>query len=151
MKKTISMICILMLIFAGMMLANETNMPKPVPESKIMEISGKINAIMTEIPTGQQIGGAPPVPFIKINVKDVNTGQEHSIQVAPGHFLRLKGIMLQKEDAIKMKVFRQDNSPEIKSMQIEVKGKTLVLRDRFGKGLWEKSQLRMEKQQQTIR
>ncbi|MEN8223549.1 MAG: hypothetical protein ABFR36_09875 [Acidobacteriota bacterium] len=151
MKKTIILISISILVFAGILLPNETRIPDPVPVSKIMEISGKINAIMTDIPTGQPTSSGPPVAFVKIKIKDGQTGQEHSIQVAPGHFLRLKGIMIQKDDQVKIKVFKPENSPEIKSMQIEVKGKVLILRDRFGKGLWEKPQIRAERREHTIR
>ncbi len=151
MKKTIILISIFMLIFAGNLISNEKNLPTPVPASKIMEISGKINAIMTGIPTGPVVGGSAPAPFVKVKIKDDKTGQEHSIQVAPGHFLRLKGVILQNEDIIKLKVFKPENSQEIKTMQIEVKGRVVILRDNFGKGLWEKPQIREERREQTIR
>lgn len=142
MKNTIIVISILMLIFTGMVFANEKNMPNPVPLSKISEISGKIEAIMTEIPTGPAGVGAVPTPFVKVKIKDQNSGQENEVQLAPGHFLRLKGIMLQKGDVIKAKIFKPENSPEIKSLQIEVQGKILVLRDMYGKGVWEKPRIR---------
>jgi len=142
MKKTTILISVLMMIFTGMVFANETDLPNPVPLSKISEISGKIEAIMTDIPTGPAIGGGAPAPFVKVKIKDQNTGQENDVQIAPGHFLRLKGVMLQKGDVIKAKIFKPVNSNEIKSMQIEVKGKVLVLRDRYGKGVWEKPRIR---------
>ncbi len=151
MKNTIILTSILILIFGGIMFPNEKNLPEPVPTSKIMELSGKVNAIMTEIPTGPVTAAGPPVAFIKIKIKDEKTGQEHSIQVAPGHFLRLKGVMIQKDDQVKIKGFKPDNTPEIKTMVLEVKGRILIIRDKFGKGVWEKPQIRTEKRGHTIR
>ena len=58
------------------------------------------------------------------------------------HFLRQSGIVLQKDDTIKAKVFKPENSQEIKSLQIEIKGKVLILRARYGKGVWEKTRIR---------
>ncbi|MCK5222951.1 MAG: hypothetical protein KAR14_15285 [Candidatus Aminicenantes bacterium] len=143
MKKIIILISIMMMITGGLLLSNENRIPVPIPASKIMEISGKIQAVMTDIPAGQVTAdGLPPKAFTKIKVKDPATGQEHSIQIAPGHYLRLKGVILRKDDQIRIKGFKPDNSIEIKSMEIEVKGKILILRDQFGKGAWEKPNLR---------
>ena len=138
MKKTIVLISIAMMIAGGFLLSNDNKTQVPIPASKIMEISGKIQAVMTNIPLGQDSHGGAPVAFTKVKVKDSTTGMEHSIQVAPGHFLRLKGMILHKDDQIRIKAFKPDNSMEIKSMEIEIKGKILILRDQFGKGAWEK-------------
>lgn len=146
MKKIIIMISITMLIAGGVLFSISDKVYDPIPASKIMELKGKIQAVMTEIPAGQKvIGGPAPVAFMKIKMKDPATGQEHSIQIAPGDFLRLKGVMLQKDDQIRIKVFKSNNSPEFKSLEIEIKGKLLVLRDRVGRGMWEKPLLRPNK------
>jgi len=151
MKKIIILTSISILVFGGIVFPNEKNLPNPVPSSKIMELSGRVNAIMTEIPTGPVTSAGPPVAFIKIKIKDEKTGQEHSIQVAPGHFLRLKGVMIQKDDHVKIKGFKPDSSPEIKTIELEVKGRILIIRDKFGKGVWKKPQVRTEKRGHTIR
>ena len=151
MKKTIILTSILILVFGGIIFSNEKNLPTPVPASKIVELSGRVNAIMTEIPTGPVNAADPPAAFIKVKIKDEKTGQEHSIQVAPGHFLRLKGVMIRKDDQVKIKGFKPDNTPEIKTMELEVKGRILIIRDKFGKGLWEKPQIRTEKRGHIIR
>jgi len=142
MKKIIILISIAIIITGGLLLSNDKRVPTPIPVSKIMEISGKIQAVMTDIPVRQATADGPPKAFIKIKVKDPATGQEHSIQIAPGHFLRLKGVILRKDDQIRIKGFKPDNSLEIKSMEIEIKGKILILRDKFGKGAWEKPEIR---------
>lgn len=142
MKKTIILISIVMIITGGLLLSNENKIPTPIPDSKIMEISGKIQAVMTEIPAGQASQTGPPKAFTKVKIKDAVSGQEHSIQIAPGHFLRLKGIILRKNDQIRIKGYKPDNNIEIKSMEIEIKGMVLILRDKFGKGAWEKPEIR---------
>ncbi len=142
MKKIIILISITMLIATGILLSNENKSFQPVSSSKIMEISGKIQAIMTNIPVRRSAMEGPSVAFIKIKVKNLTTGQESSVQIAPGYFLKIKGVVLQKNDQIKIKAFRKDNSAEIQSLEIETRGRVLVIRDRFGNGLWEKPQLR---------
>ncbi len=143
MKKLIIFISISMIITGGLLISNENRIPTPIPTAKIMEISGKIQAVMTDIPLGQKIaGGSLPQAYTKVKVKDPVSGREHSIQIAPGHYLKLKGVILQKNDQIKIKAFKADNSMEMKSLQIEIKGKILILRDKFGKGAWEKPELR---------
>lgn len=146
MKKIIIMISITMLIAGGVLFSISDKVYDPIPASKIMELKGKIQAVMTEIPAGQPVsGGAAPVAFMKVKMKDPATGQEHSIQIAPGDFLRLKGVILQKDDQIRIKAFKSNNSPEFKSLEIEIKGKLLILRDRVGRGMWEKPLLRPNK------
>ena len=146
MKKIIIMISIIMLIAGGVLFSISDKVYDPIPASKIMELKGKIQAVMTEIPAGQQvIGRTAPVAFMKIKMKDPATGQEHSIQIAPGDFLRLKGVILQKDDQIRIKAFKSNNSQEFKSLEIEIKGKLLILRDRVGRGMWEKPLLRPNK------
>ncbi len=140
MKKTIILISILILIFSGILLSNETKLPVQIQESKIMQIEGKIYAIMTDIPMTQDPGQGQLKAIVKVKVKDDKTGQEHSIQIAPENFLKLNGIFLQKNDPIKIKAFKSGNANEIKSLDINIKGKVLKLRDKFGKGLWEKPQ-----------
>lgn len=143
MKKTIILISIMMLIAGGVLFSISDKDFNPIPASKMMEIKGKIQAIMTGIPAGQPVvGGAVPLAFLKVKVLNKTTKQEHLVQVAPGDFLRLKGIILRKDDQIRIKAFKPDNSPEIKSLEVEIKGRILILRDRFGKGMWEKPQLR---------
>ena len=145
MKKTILLISILILMFSGILFSDQTKLPDPVPILQTMDISGKINAIMTDIPLTQEQAMGMSSAFIKVKVKDDKTGMEHSIQIAPGNFLKLNGILLQKNDLIKVKAFKSGNSIEMKSLEINVKGKILKIRDKFGKGLWEKPKTTIKK------
>ena len=67
MKKTIIMIFVGILIAGGVLFSISDKVNDPIPASRIMELKGKIQAIMTEIPAGQQVGGGTaPVAFMKI-------------------------------------------------------------------------------------
>jgi len=147
MKKSIIFAAITLLITAGMLSANETGHPAPISPAKIRDISGKIQAVMTDIPAGQPSMSGAAVVFTKIKVKDEVTGQEHAIQLAPSQYLRLKGVLLQKDDPIRVKAFNPESTPDMKSLEIEIKGQVIILRDQYGNGLWEKPDIREERKE----
>jgi len=140
MKRSTIFILITVLIGSGTLFSNSSNMRKPIPASNIIEINGEIQAIMTIIPSGETGHQGPQSAFVQVKLKNSKTGKVHTIRIAPGYFLRMKGFMLHKNDEMRIKAIREIGSLEMKSMEIEVKGKVLILRDNYGMGFWKKNE-----------
>lgn len=122
---------------------NVENLPNvPVDPARIVTFAGTVNAVMIQIPV--QTGNAAPVPhaLIKVKIREKETGVEHIVILAPGNFLAKKGLTVNNGDQVAVKAFRTEGITDLKSMTIEKSGRLLVIRNEFGRGIWEKSDIR---------
>ncbi len=142
MKKSTTLLLIVIMISSGILFPEIGNVKRKVPLSNIMEVKGKILAVMTMVPPGMmgEDGSPESVSFVQVRLKNTVSGKEHTVRIAPGYYLRMKGFMLHKNDEIRIKAIREPRSHEMKSMEIEVKGKILILRDNYGTGFWKKNE-----------
>lgn len=114
----------------------------PVNPASIVMLKGKVQAVMTTIPV---VGGnvsQTPHALIKVKIFVKETGSEYIVQLAPGNFMSLQGLVVNRDDIVNVKAFRTPDSPELKSMTFEKSGRVFILRDEFGRGLWEKNDIR---------
>ncbi|MEN8153195.1 MAG: hypothetical protein ABFR75_04170 [Acidobacteriota bacterium] len=132
-------------VFSNEKKASDNEMKIPINPASMISVQGKIQAVMTTVqsPVSGQMN--TPVAFIKIKIFDKNSNKEHFVQLAPGNFLRLQGLFLKKNDQIKIKGFTAQGSSELKSLILEKDGRIINLRDKFGDGLWNKSELLKER------
>ncbi len=151
MKKITVKILIIILIGCMGTFLNSKTQENQISQSSVVEVKGTIEAVMTEIPVTNGTPGRIPIAFIKIKIKEPGTNREHLVQVAPGSFLRTNGVFLRKNIKIKINGFKQLGSPEIKTIALEINGRMLTVRDRTGKGLWEKPEIRANRTGGRIR
>ena len=149
MKKFLTITIVVLMVSIGLHLDSTTN-KIPISQSSIVKVSGTIKAVMTEIPAGQDSQNAP-VAFTKLKITNPTAKLEYIVQVAPGLFLKSMGMFLKKDDKINIVGYRVPGSKDIKSITIEIRGRILPVRDRFGKGLWEKPEASPKKTGMKVR
>ena len=144
MKKLFILLLIASMILILVTPVSSDDTKQPLDQTKIINIQGNVQAIMTSIQAPRSGEQGVPLAFIKLKIYDKNLNKEHFVQLAPGNFLRLKGLFLKKEDHVKIRVFSDQSSPELKPLGIEKDGRMFILRDEFGRGLWNKTELQKQ-------